>query len=254
MRDFTLNAYTLYLEAIKSSYDTILMFSEYFLEKSRPYNYCLLRHDVDRKPFNALQVAQIEHSLNLRATYYFRSKPHTFKLNIIKAIADLGHEIGYHYESLSDLNGDKIKALEDFEFNLDKFRELVTIKTICMHGRPFKPYDNRDLWRDDDNHRLLSDKYDILGELYLDIDYTDIAYINDTGRNWYADSYNVRDKVNSQIKVKINNGDDLLQYLGNNPHSKMVFQTHPERWSKNNFEWYLNYGKDLTINLVKSIL
>jgi len=52
-------------------------------------------------PENSLQTAKIEHSLGIRSTYFFRIIPETFKPEIIRQIADLGHEIGYHYEDLT---------------------------------------------------------------------------------------------------------------------------------------------------------
>jgi hypothetical protein len=63
----------------------------------------VLRHDVYRKPMNALQMAELEHDLGIQSTYYFRF-PYTFKSDIIGKIHDLGHEVGYLYEVLSKAN------------------------------------------------------------------------------------------------------------------------------------------------------
>jgi hypothetical protein len=60
----------------------------------------------------------------------------------------LGHEVGYHYENMSDCDGNTTEALLDFEKKLSEFRKHVPISTISMHGRPMKKYDNRDLWKD----------------------------------------------------------------------------------------------------------
>ena len=62
---------------------------------------CILRHDVDRLRPNALQLAQIKHSLGIRGTYYFRIVPESYDLEIMEKIARLGHEVGYHYEDVS---------------------------------------------------------------------------------------------------------------------------------------------------------
>jgi hypothetical protein len=59
-----------------------------------------LRHDVDRSPNYALKTAQIEHDLGIRGSYYFRIVPESFDAGIIERIAELGHEIGYHYEDV----------------------------------------------------------------------------------------------------------------------------------------------------------
>jgi hypothetical protein len=251
MRDFTLAAYKEYLKAIKSSYENILTFSEYFSAEPRPESFCLIRHDVDRKPGNALRMAKLENGMGIKSTYYFRMKPHTFKPNIIVEIAGLRHEIGYHYESLSEANGDMSAALRDFENNLKKLREIVSIRTISMHGRPLKPYDSRDMWTSADSHNRLIEKDGILGEVYLDIDYTDIAYINDTGRNWTSGRFNIRDKVASNIEFDFKNGEGLLGYLNSSPASKMVFQVHPERWENNVIRWVIQYFLDTAVNMVK---
>jgi hypothetical protein len=254
MRDFTLAVYEEYLRVIKSSYENILTFSEYFCAEPKPENFCLIRHDVDRKPGNALRMAELESRVSIKSTYYFRVKSHTFKPNIIIKIAGLRHEIGYHYESFSDANGNMSLALKDFENNLKKLREFVPVQTISMHGHPLKPYDNRDMWRSDDNHNRLIKEYGILGDVYLDIDYSDILYITDTGRNWTSSRANIRDKVASNIKIDFKNGESLLRYLNFSPSLKMVFQVHPERWEDNITRWVIQYFSDTAVNIVKRCL
>ncbi len=252
--DFSLTAYEAYLRALKTHVGNFLRFQDFIPLKEKPERYCLIRHDVDRKPANALNMAILEHSMGIISTYYFRAKPQTFKPEIIKKIAELGHEIGYHYESLSDQNGNMDLAIKDFEENLLNFRKIVPIHTVSMHGRPLKPYDNRDIWRNPENHKLLKEKFKILGEVYLDINYSDIAYINDTGRNWTSGKSNRRDKVDSTIDADFKSGVDLLNYLNSNPHPKICFQIHPERWSNELMEWTSQLLKDQAINTVKFIL
>lgn len=251
MIDFTLAAYKEYLQAIKSSYGNILTFSEYFSAKSKPESFCLIRHDVDRKPANALRMARLENGMGVKSTYYFRAKPHTFKPDIITDIAGLRHEIGYHYESLADTGGDMPAALRDFENNLKKLKEIVSVRTIAMHGRPLSRCDSRDMWKSGENHNKLIKEYGISGEVYLDIDYTDIAYINDTGRNWTSGKFNKRDKVESDVEADFKDGENLLEYLKSSPPSKMVFQVHPERWEEGMIGWAIQYFSDMTVNIVK---
>jgi len=69
---------------------------------SLPHAFVILRHDVDARPQNSLRLARLEHTLGIRGTYYFRI-PHTFQPSIIQEIASLGHEIGYHYETLATI-------------------------------------------------------------------------------------------------------------------------------------------------------
>ena len=78
--------------------------------------------------------------------------PVTFRPEIIRKIRDLGHEIGYHYEVLSKTNGDYAKAIALFSEELEEFRKICPVKTICMHGSPLSKYNNRDLWEKYDYH------------------------------------------------------------------------------------------------------
>jgi len=254
MRDFTHSAYTRYIEAIKEKYPAILRFDEYFLANPRPDSFCLLRHDVDRLPSRALQMARIERELGIQATYYFRTKWIAFDASIITTVHELGHEVGYHYECLSDSRGDLPNALDDFRRNLERLRALVPVRTVAMHGRPFSRFDNRDLWCNETNRQLLVSEFGILGEVYLDIDYTDIAYISDTGRNWSPGRSNRRDKVATRVGAQIEDRRSLLGYLRASPHPRLALQVHPERWTAGLFSWALQWGMDAMVNLAKRVV
>ena len=251
MKDFTLRAYKRYIQAIKTSFTRVLTFAEFFLSDPKPGSFCMIRHDVDRRPNNALEMARVENETGLSATYYFRAKPNSLKFDIVKEIQCLGHEIGYHYECLSDHKGDMVLALKDFEDNLKKFRKVVPIRTISMHGAPLSPFDNRDIWREPKNHELLSGKFGIVGEVYLDIDYGDTIYINDTGRNWFSSKSNLRDRVISSLSLDFKNGEELYQYLVSNPHPRVVFQVHPERWTDKMTGYYRSLLLDTMVNVCK---
>jgi hypothetical protein len=106
MRDFRLEKYKdLCLAPLDSGYTPLTVYSYLVLEGKKKNNNKLvvLRHDIDRKPKNALRVAELEHELGIQSTYYFRF-PYTFKPDIIGEMHDLGHEVGYHYEILSKAN------------------------------------------------------------------------------------------------------------------------------------------------------
>ena len=66
---------------------------------------------MDLKAENSLATARIEHGLGVKASYYFRIVPQSNKPDIIKEIASMGHEIGYHYEDMSICEGDTEKAI-----------------------------------------------------------------------------------------------------------------------------------------------
>jgi|TARA_Y100000310_G_scaffold289526_1_gene315994 hypothetical protein len=252
MRDFTLQAYETYINLIKESGLKIITFNDLFSYKELPEEFFIIRHDVDRKPKNALRMATLESNIGINSTYYFRSNSHVFKPEIILSIFELGHDIGYHYECLSDSGGDIDKALDYFEKNLRTFRLICDIKTISMHGSPLSPYNNLDMWRSDSTHKMISDRFDLIGEISLDIDYSNIAYINDTGRNWSSTNNNIRDNVNSNILFNINSSDELITYLSETIHKKIVFQIHPERWSENNLQWFIQWLTDRFANIAKN--
>jgi hypothetical protein len=239
---------------IKDKYKKILTVEDYLNLKIKPDVFCIIRHDVDRNPVAALKMSKIEKELSVRSTYYFRLKNNTFIPDVFMEIHSLGHEIGYHYECLSDSNGDIDKALLLFEEALNRFKQYLPIRTICMHGRPLSGSDNRNMWVSKVNHDLLNNKYGLLGEVYLDIDYSDILYVSDTGRNWVNNRSNIYDIVDSKIKLNFKNGSELLKYLSGKPHSKLIFQTHPERWTDNVIDYIAQVTKDIAINTIKKII
>ena len=120
MRDFTNLVYKFFLQKLYSKGYSFYTLKS-FIKQVQIGKVIILRHDVDRLAKNALAIAKIEKSLNIKASYYFRIVKESYDENIIKQIADLGHEIGYHYEDLSICKGDYESAIKHFELNLEKF-------------------------------------------------------------------------------------------------------------------------------------
>ena len=251
MKDFTLESYYNYLDIVKNRGLNIVTFNELLSYENLPEDFFVIRHDVDRKPKNALKMAILESEMGIRSTYYFRSKAHVFKPEIILSIRDLGHDIGYHYECLSDSKGDQKKARLDFGKNIEMFRAYCDVKTISMHGRPLSRYNNLKMWDPNGTHKYFIESLELLGEINIDIDYTNIAYINDTGRNWSTSKNNIRDYVETNIEISIESSDELVKYLRDTSHKKFVFQIHPERWTENNWRWYIQCLIDMSANFAK---
>jgi hypothetical protein len=82
------------------------------------------------------------------------------------------------------------RVMESCVKKLERIRKIADIRTICMHGSPLSPYDNRLLWMKYDYR-----DYGIIGKPYFDIDFSDVAYYTDTGRRCDGDAVSVRDKV-----------------------------------------------------------
>jgi hypothetical protein len=250
-RDFTLDKYQDLCLVLGKQY-RICTVSEYLSEKPEG-PVAVIRHDVDRKIKNALDMAKREHERGIRSSYYFRY-PFTFRPDLIRKIKDLGHEIGYHYEVLSKTNGDYQKAIALFQTELEEFRKICPVDTICMHGSPLSKYNNRDLWNHYDYH-----SYGILGEAFLSFeqDHNDFHYLTDTGRTW-SNRHTLRDvmktKTGFDTPQTVDTTDDLIAWISSGSEKKLYVTAHPERWSSNLGEWLLWSLADFLMNLGKKAL
>ena len=194
----------------------------------------------------------MEAEKGLYGIYYFRAVPESWDESIIREIASLGHEIGYHYESLTTCKGDVDKAYEDFCKNLEALRRIVPVGSISMHGSPRSPFDSRDIWKKYDYHSLGIDN-----EPYLDTDFSKTFYLTDTGRRWDGYKVSVRDKIPQYQDEWIAEGlsfhstDDVIEGLrsGRIPKSLMV-TVHPQRWNPFGPAWC----KELFLQNAKNIL
>ncbi len=252
MRDFTLTKYESLLQAIKkTNYSTCTVYD--FL-KNEPENCIILRHDVDRAVNRNLAMAKLEHRYGIKSTYYFRHIEETFKPEIIRQMARMGHEIGFHYEVMDKANGDMDRAIEIFKKELEDLRkaaEKVTeINTVCMHGNPLKPWSNRDLWK----------KYDfrdfgLIGEPYLSIDYNKVFYLTDTGRTWADLKIRVKDTIdnpgaNEKSDLRsISSTDDVIHLIQTEKLSQICLLVHPNRWCEDLGGW----TKELLFQNVKNV-
>ena len=220
------------------------------------YGDVILRHDVDLKPENSLKTAQLEKKLGWKSTYYFRDVPESWDESIILQIASMGHEIGYHYESLTTCNGDIEAAYRDFCQNLEKLRALVPVHSICMHGSPKSKWDSRDLWKQYDYHTL-----GIAFEPYFDMDFSKYFYLTDTGRCGDGFKVSVRDRIPKYQEEWIRKGwvyhttDDILKAIRvvELPRNMMI-TTHPQRWTDNKTAWLQEMVTQKMKNVVKRII
>ena len=275
LTDFTLHRYRSLLESLLQQGYQFLTFEQYlqaknglpaesdlqakrssneviFKQSDLPTKYILLRHDVDLKAANSLATAQIEHELGIQASYYFRVVPQSNQPDIIRAIADLGHEIGYHYEDMAIMHGDVDKAYAHFVEQLTYFRQFYPVRTICMHGAPTSQWDGKELWKHY-NYRDLG----IIGEPYFDIDFSQMFYLTDTGRCWDGYKVSVRDKIpvyqdqwNAQGLVYHSTNDIIhAAEQGSLPPCIMI-TTHPQRWTDSPLSWL----KELIVQNAKNII
>lgn len=272
--DFTLKTYRLLLRAFTGQGYQFISFEHYIARKNNippDTRMVILRHDIDKLPENALKTAHIEQKLGIEGSYYFRTVPQSFNPNIIRQIAGLGHEIGYHYETMDSAH-QKLKKQKDrkkpysytevlenayieFTQNLETLRSLYPITTICMHGSPKSAFDNRDIWK-----KYSYRKLGIIGEPYFDINFDEIFYLTDTGRRWDGYRFSVRDKVPQQQHwiakgLSYRTTRQLIGAIrsGSFPNRVMI-TVHPQRWTNRLVPWIKELILQSVKNIVKALL
>ncbi len=246
--DFTHEKYRQLCSAISGKY-TFLTMHEYMTAGEKlPERFVLMRHDVDKMAKNALKTASIEEEYGIKATYYFRTSKKAFVPEIIQKIEKMGHEVGYHYEVLSTAKGNYEKAIQLFEDDIQRFRSICKLRTICMHGAVLSKYDNRDLWKFYDFR-----DFGILGEAYLSVG-ENLNYFTDTGRSWNSKS-NMRDFIPGKSEqVFANTTDDLIKLAKDNEINNFYISLHPDRWKSNIANWSLFWLEDIILNSGKRVL
>ena len=260
--DFTLKKYEELCDVISKSGYASLTTKEYVSSNVKPKKFIIIRHDIDSGPEYALKVAEIECKFHIKSTHYFRFIEGIFLPDLIRKIANMGHEIGYHYEVLDKARGKHDIAIKIFEKELNEFREIYDIKTIAQHGSPllgnlnatsfsgvfnifkailnkediFTNWVNLELW----NKYDFKD-FDILGEAYLSIDYNKTLYLSDTGRSWDNSKYKMKDLIpnsgNTNFQLNIKTTDDIINMIRNESVDSMCILVHPIQWKESLKEW-----------------
>lgn len=242
LNGFTFNTFTQFLLNVKNS--TAIVNNRINLKEI-----IILRHDVEQHYENALEFAELQSRCGIKGTYFFRILPKQFNTAIVKKIAELGHEVGYHYDDLTQCKGNHKKAILRFEKNLQLLRKIAPVTSICMDGSPLSKYDNKSLW----------DKYDyrefgIIGEPYFDVDFNETFYLTDTGRRWDGWKTSVRDKVPQQEEwvkhgLVFYSTNDIIKAAkeGCLP-NKIMMTFHPQRWHDKPLPWM----KELVVQNVKN--
>jgi hypothetical protein len=233
-RDFTLSIYQDLLDALMEARYATRSFCEVVQNpKESPGRWVILRHDVDRLPWNAVATAREEARRGMVASYYFRVVPGAWDERAIREVADLGHECGYHYEDMDLAKGNTTEAFDSYCKNLEKLRKICPVQTICMHGSPLSRWDNRALWK-----QFEYKQNGIVGEPYFDLNFNEVFYITDTGRCWNASEVSVRDKVKTCFDVSVTSTPELIGLIrGQKSPPKMMINTHPQRWTDKVLPW-----------------
>ena len=220
--DFTFDAYERLLAAGAAAGYEFLTVESYLGAAEPPERAIVVRHDVDRRPGAARAMAEVEADHGVPATYYLRS--HLFEPGFARALEARGHEVGYHYEDLAAVGGDRAAAVERFDRNLERFRAHVDVSTVSAHGSPLSPYDNRDVWR----HGAGLAERDLLGDAGLSLEHDSgtegsLRYFSDTGRTWGTEVPGFG---------RVGTTDDLVALVEDARSDRCYVLAHPGRWAR----------------------
>ena len=224
MSGFTFSNYARLLDALQETGAPLLRVRDHIA--SPPDGaFVMIRHDVEWGVKRSMIAAEMEAERGMQATYYFHG-PHRRKVFVpeaMQAMMQLGHEVGYHYETLDLCDGDYDAAESLFAEQLQAFRDAgIEIRTVCQHGNPRKKKvgytENADLFR----HRmsLLCDQYDLLGEAYCSVDFEHLTYISDVGVRFANMGESCR---------------ALIERLEAMDTPRLYLLTHPDYWSRSRF-------------------
>ena len=232
MRDFTLDSYCALVLAFQKAGYQFQTFQE-FVTQPGECKTVVMRHDVDELAWNALKMAQLENTLGIRATYFFRIVKQSNVPEVIEQVVRLGHEVGYHYEDLALCEGDERRAMESFKRNLEYFRTYYPVKSVCMHGSSTSKFDNRLLWR---NHSLY--EFGLVGEPYLSVDFDKVFYLTDTGYAWDGGKYATRDIVESGFGLKFHSTQQIVDCIEKNGFPDTTLILAHTLWTDDWMQWY----------------
>lgn len=257
IKDWSLSKYQLLCESIQQTSYNIVTVKDSFAAQDKQLS-LILRHDIDRFPDNAIQMAELECKLGIASTYYIRFTTGVFSQKLIEVLNSYGREIGYHYEVMDKAKGNIDEAISIFHQELKLLRQYTEVKTSCAHGSPLSKWDNRLLWQS-----LNLADVGLIGEASLDMDFSDVAYYTDTGRCWDATLTNIRDRsmegsgtdgFKSGKFSAVHTTDELIRLIKSERLKKICLQTHPERWSIDNISLMRSVLWDSSTNLAKLII
>lgn len=201
-----------------------------------PDDRIILRFDVERDLEHHKLLARKFADTGIQGTFYFHTRRECYAADILREIAGMGHEIGFHHECIDRCGGDFDKARELFCREVDLFRrDGFELLTVCGHGEAGLPKQGyRFNWELFDRFPNLLSDLGIKGEVYLWLRDHDPLYASDTFSN-----YPKFERKLAQAK-----GDPRI----------MMVLIHLHRWRANFAATTIEIGRDLGRQLCNRIL
>jgi hypothetical protein len=214
--DFSYNHYCEIIELAKKKGYRIMPLAD--LLSSGDDRIMLLRHDVEWSVERAARMAEIEHSLSVRATYFIRVhsetyNPFSFKTYpSLKRIYQLGHEIGLHFENLdfSVVTGEDPSSILKRELGILQTILGIKIRGVAAH-RDFSGIDNSDF-----SSGIVLSEYGLDYEAYQLS--KEFLFVSDSLRTW-----------------RRTNGRCICEVLRSNPSHEICLLTHPDLWYQESY-------------------
>lgn len=215
--------------------------ADQILNQPSDSKWIVIKHDVETNVPKAMELAKIEATHNISATYYVQADLLNDNYKELQEIASLGHEVTYHYDVLDFHNGDYQAAENTFSAIVKEFNTFgFDIKTVCPHGNPIKIRNgwssNKDFFRNAQITSHFPTVLDIVVHLPTRL-HDSYIYISDAGYGW-------KKIVNVQDNDKTNHGDiplkshaDLLNAI--KAEKRLIISTHPHRWEKSKLIFFL---------------
>lgn len=230
----TFRSYKRICNAVKMSNKHIFLVEKDGVSYSKPF--IMIKHDVEKKPKKALQMAIIESSFGIQSTYYFQAYLFTEKnLSFLKKIQELGHVVSYHHDVMDQTKGNISDALSIFKKNVEWLNNNgFSFKTVCQHGNPLierEGYNsNRDFFRSEKVKAQYPTLIDIMVN-FPDAICRDYLYISDAGQKWkIIDSPTENDLPSFNGKdIDI---DNLEEFINSNHQDNILISCHPHRYYK----------------------
>ena len=97
----------------------------------------LMRHDIDKAPDKALDLATMEHDLGIRAVYFVRVHSNYYNpcgyeaYNYLRRIKELGHDLALHSEAFDFGRIFKLDAIDTFKKETTIFKILFDLEVSC---------------------------------------------------------------------------------------------------------------------------
>lgn len=199
--NFTLSNYSSLLKKFEECGFNFRLVTE--MKNSEEKKVVFLRHDIDLHISLVKELAQIESSMNISATYYV---PLTLHFNvlypknrqIIRDLVELGHNVGLHYD-LETYPYDCSKARKHLDWEVGLLSDIIgqSVNTIAMH----QPHKGQP-----DLFRIIDDYVNPHDPRYQN----GLLYVSDSCRAW-------RDET-------------ISLFFCANPPSRLLLTTHPELW------------------------